>query len=90
MNMMIRTSDIRWNSPVRVKIGYGFPETIRGPREALDYLQFRWPAVDGPHYRLAKTLCTDVLKQSASAEVARAAFIEACLEARMLDGVAAA
>ncbi len=89
MNMTIQTSDIRWISPVRVKIGYGFPETIRSPREALDYLQFRWPAVDGPHYRLAKTLCTDVLEQSASPEVARTAFIEACREARMLDGIAA-
>ncbi|HEX2146562.1 MAG TPA: DUF982 domain-containing protein [Pseudorhizobium sp.] len=89
MNMMIRTSDIRWSSPVRVKIGYGFPEAIRGPREALNYLQFRWPAVDGENIRAARLACADAAQQLISPEVARGAFVKACIEARMLADLAA-
>lgn len=85
MNMMIRTSDVRWDLPVRVRVGYGFPETIKGPREALAYLQYRWPAVDGQHCRMAKIVCTDALKHIVSPEVAREQFLKACVEARMLE-----
>jgi len=38
---------IVWSEPVRVRVGYGFPETIKGPREALEYLQWRWPVHEG-------------------------------------------
>lgn len=34
---------ILWSEPVRVRVGYGFIEIIRGPREALEYLNWRWP-----------------------------------------------
>jgi len=85
MNMMIRTSDVRWHSPVRIRIGYGFPETIRNPREALSYLHYRWPAVDGNHYRQAKMLCTEALENRVPADTAREAFLRACVEAKMLD-----
>ncbi|MGW9229661.1 DUF982 domain-containing protein [Pseudorhizobium sp. NPDC055634] len=89
MNMMITTSDIRWPSPVRVRVGYGFPETIRGPREALAYLDFRWPAIYGECYRQAKEACTIALADGRHAETARRAFLDACVEAQMLDEAAA-
>lgn len=85
MNMMITTSDVRWLSPVRVRIGYGFPETIRGPREALAYLDFRWPAIHGHFYRQAKEACLSALSDSRQTQTARDCFVEACVEARMLD-----
>ncbi|MCJ8520056.1 hypothetical protein ABID21_003054 [Pseudorhizobium tarimense] len=84
MNMIIRSSEVRWTSPVRVRIGYGFPETIWGPREALSYLQFRWPAVDGDNCRAAKALCADVMEGQGCLEAAREAFFNACIEAKML------
>ncbi|CAD7038718.1 hypothetical protein REJC140_00659 [Pseudorhizobium endolithicum] len=85
MNMMIRTSDVRWLTPVRVRIGYGFPETIRTPHEALSYLHYRWPAVDGDHYRQAKVLCAEAVEHPGLTEAAREAFLHACIEAKMLD-----
>lgn len=85
MNMMIRTGDVRWSSPIRVRIGYGFPETIRGPREALSYLNFRWPPVDGDYCRSAKAICAEALEFRVSPDVARDAFLNACIEAEMLD-----
>ncbi len=89
MNMMMRTSDVRWISAVRVRIGYGFPELVRGPREALGYLKFRWPAVDGNDCRAAKQACADALLDLVSPDAAREAFIKACVEAKMLDEAAA-
>ena len=85
MNMMIRTGDVRWPSPIRVRVGYGFPETIRGPREALTYLNYRWPAIDGEHCRSAKIICAEALEFRTSPDVAREAFLQACIEAKMLD-----
>ena len=90
MNMIIRSSEARWASPVRVRIGYGFPETIRGPREALSYLDFRWPAVDGGHCCTAKALCAGAMDGHVSLDAAREAFLLACIEAKMLDEPAAA
>ena len=83
--MMIRISHVRWLSPVRVRIGYGFPETIGSPSEALGYLQYRWPAVDGDHCRQAKMLCAHAVQNPGLTDVAREAFLRACVEAKMLD-----
>lgn len=84
MNMMLKSGDVRWVSPVRVQIGYGFPETIQGPRDAITYLDFRWPAIDGEHRRNAKTICTEALNDRVPPAVAREAFLRACIEAKML------
>lgn len=85
MNMMIRTNVLRWTSPVRVRIGYGLPETIRNPQDALAYLQHRWPAIYGDRYRRAAEACGQAMDGRIAADIARQTFIEACIEARMLD-----
>lgn len=85
MNMMMTTSRPRWTSPVRVRIGYGLPESIRTPEDALSYLEYRWPAVYGEEYRRAKEACAQALNGGLPADAARQAFFQACVEARMLD-----
>lgn len=41
-NEVIETSfDIRWHEPVWVKVGYGIADPVRGPRQALTYLDAR-------------------------------------------------
>ena len=85
MNMITRIGRCRWASPVRVRIGYGLPESIRTPEDALAYLEYRWPAVYGEGYRNAKEACAQALEGGLPAEAARQAFFQACVEARMLD-----
>ncbi len=80
---------IHWSSPVVVQIGYGFPENVRGPQEALDYLQWRWPVRHGNYYFEALRECADFLKQQTPLDRAREIFVLASIEAKMLAGAAA-
>ncbi len=84
MNEMIEIDELLWSSPVRVRIGYGFPETIRGPREALEYLKWRWPVRDGDNYINALSDCAACLQQKMSADRVRESFVLASIEASML------
>lgn len=84
-DVMIETSyEVRWREPVWVKIGYGIPEGIRGPRQALSYLTFRWPHLRGDHFRQALHQCKLALRNEVECNVARAAFIQAAQEAEMI------
>jgi hypothetical protein len=74
-----------WLTPIWVRVGYGMPEAIRGPREALEYLTYRWPAERGQHYQAAKRSCTAALTNRLPCDQAREAFMRASIEARMLD-----
>ncbi|WP_083347502.1 DUF982 domain-containing protein [Rhizobium sp. LCM 4573] len=85
MNMTVRTSGTRWLTPVYVRIGYGMPEGIRSSKEALNYLLFRWPAVNGPAYERAKSLCSAAIGHDVPSDDAREAFVRACIEAKVLD-----
>lgn len=83
-SVVIDTSyDVRWREPVWVKVGYGTPEPVRGPRQALNYLAFRWPAIRGDHFRRAQDQCIGALKKEFPCEQAREAFIGAVTEAGM-------
>lgn len=73
-----------WLEPVRVRVGYGFPETIRGPREALEYLNWRWPVREGVYYMKALRECTASLARQIPIEKVRETFILASIEAKML------
>lgn len=85
MNLIVRTSGERWHEPVYLRIGYGMPETIRSPKEALNYLLFRWPTIRGEKYRSATHLCGDESGNPRICEQARKVFVEACVEADVLD-----
>lgn len=57
MTMIFNGGEVRWPEPVYLRIGYGIPEAIRSPKEAHDYLLFRWPALRGEKYKSARSLC---------------------------------
>ncbi|TDK34303.1 DUF982 domain-containing protein [Rhizobium deserti] len=77
--------DTRWLAPIWVRVGFGMPEAIRGPREALECLTYRWPAQRGQHYQAAKRSCTAALTKQLLCDQARDAFMRASIEAQMLD-----
>ncbi|NTJ08117.1 DUF982 domain-containing protein [Rhizobium lusitanum] len=85
MNMIIMTSGVRWNEPVYLRIGYGMPERIRSPKDALNHLLFRWPTVRGEKYSTARHICSAAEGNSLLHNEARMAFVEACVEADVLD-----
>jgi hypothetical protein len=78
------TYDVRWGEPVWVRVGYGIPDAVKGPRQALIYLDVRWPAERGDGFMDARARCVDALNKKTTCETARAAFVRAAREARML------
>ncbi len=76
--------NVRWKTPVWVKVGNGIPEAVRSPAEALQKLKYRWPAEQGRHYSGAKASCAAAMRAQLEAELARDAFVRASIEARML------
>lgn len=76
--------EVRWREPVWVKIGYGFPEAVRGPKQALNCLTFRWPALRGDHFEEALRQCKSALRKEIGCDVAREAFLKAAQEAEMI------
>lgn len=78
------TGEVRWGEPVWVRVGYGIPDAMRGPSQALAYLDTRWPAARGAAFHRARTGCVAALNRRASCEAAREAFLHAAGEARML------
>lgn len=85
MSDMTEADEILWGSPVRVRIGYGFPETIRGPREALEYLKWRWPVREGTYYINALRDCAAGLQRKLPLDRVRETFVLASIEAEMLS-----
>jgi hypothetical protein len=80
------SDDARWTRPVWIRAGYGPFEAIRSPRQALEQLVYRWPEERGPDYLLAQKLCHGALRTHALCERAREAFMQACVEASLIDG----
>ncbi|WP_416409087.1 DUF982 domain-containing protein [Agrobacterium rosae] len=75
---------IEWKNSVSVRIGNGHAEMIKGPVEAFDALNNRWPAEHGPLYVEAKSQCSDAVARGSADEGARNAFIDAAVEATLL------
>lgn len=75
---------VEWAEPVRVRVGYGFPETIRGPKQALDYLTWRWPVREGVYYIRAVKERAASLQRRMPIEAVRETFVLASIEAKML------
>jgi hypothetical protein len=78
------THELRWTAPVAIRIGRRSSEFIHGPAEAIDYLEHRWPFLDGPCLDTAKRRCVEAMNRLAHIEVAREAFISAAEEAKVL------
>jgi hypothetical protein len=76
--------EVRWREPVWVKVGYGVPEAIRGPSQALSYLTFRWPHLRGDRFQQAMTQCKLALRKELECDVARKAFVQAARESEMI------
>lgn len=84
MSDILTADQTQWSQPVRVRVGYGFPETIRGPKDALEYLTWRWPVRDGLHYAKALKECAASLQRQLPIETVRETFVLASIEAEML------
>ncbi|HEY4260040.1 MAG TPA: DUF982 domain-containing protein [Schlesneria sp.] len=74
---------VTWTAPVFVQIGNGIRERIDGPEAALAALLHRWPSAIGKEFDLAKRRCSDAIIRHGSAEVARSAFVDAALTAKV-------
>jgi hypothetical protein len=55
--------EVRWRGPVWVRVGNGMPEIVRGPKDALAQLQFRWPSFQGASYQEANVKCMAALSK---------------------------
>jgi hypothetical protein len=75
---------IEWKSSVSVRIGNGHSDIIRGPADAFEALNNRWPAEHGPFYIEAKSQCSDAVARASADESTRDAFIDAANEAALL------
>lgn len=72
-----------WQKPVTVRLQNGLEHTFLSVEESLDFLENEWPTRNGRHQDRAVDLCRAALNRMASTEVAREAFIAACIEAGM-------
>ncbi|MGV1873717.1 DUF982 domain-containing protein [Agrobacterium rosae] len=76
--------DIWFRIPVRITLQNGLEKTFWTVYEALDFLQNEWPRRRGNYYKQAVMKCSAALSCFESSEVAREAFMVACIEASML------
>jgi hypothetical protein len=56
-------------------------EPVHNSYEALAYLHNRWPTDQGHYFQAAKFVCRQSINGTATAELAREAFISAAIEA---------
>ena len=73
-----------WKVPVYVRVGSGFREEVSGPDAALECLNHRWPERVSSWFCTAKQCCLLALRDEASVDVARQAFVDAAAHAKML------
>ena len=72
--------DIPWSHPLKVTLRDGMDRTFASVYDALDFLENEWPPKRGDCYDRAILACRRGLSGMAPPEVAREAFIAACLE----------
>jgi hypothetical protein len=78
--------DQRFDEPVKVVLGRSGNTIFNVERvaQAADILINRWPVVTGQRHMVARKACLAVLEGTREAWVARAAFINAAIEADIL------
>ena len=77
------TRDIPWIQPLKVTLRAGMDRTFGSIYETLDFLENEWPQKRGERYDHAVLTCRQGLNGMAPTELAREAFVAACLEAGM-------
>jgi len=75
---------VTWQSPVFIRIGNGMRERIEGPDMALAALLHRWPSCTQSQYAVAQRRCVDAIAKHGNPELARNAFVEAAVAAKVL------
>jgi hypothetical protein len=80
---MMSRRDIPWSQPLKVTLRAGMDRTFVSVYEALDFMENEWPLKDGEYYDRAVLACRRGLTGVVPTELAREAFIAACLEAGM-------
>lgn len=73
--------DMPFRAPVNVRLSNGLERTFHSVYDSLDFLENEWPLRHGERYDRAIARCRGALNKVISVEVAREAFIAACLEA---------
>jgi hypothetical protein len=77
--------DQRFDEPVRIALGRsGNTINVERVAQAADILMNRWPVATGQRHMVARKACLAVLEGKKEASVARAAFINAAIEADIL------
>ncbi|NWJ27472.1 DUF982 domain-containing protein [Rhizobium sp. RM] len=79
----MNSQDVLFRVPVRVRLQCGLERTFLSVYDALDLLEHEWPLRHGGRYKRAVETCRGALSWLVPSEVAREAFIAACLEAGM-------
>lgn len=79
----MNSQDVLFRAPVRVRLQCGLERTFLSVYDALDFLEEEWPLRRGDRYKRAVNRCRAALEWVVPSEVAREAFIAACLEAGM-------
>ncbi|WP_312357795.1 DUF982 domain-containing protein [Agrobacterium sp.] len=77
------SQDVVFRAPVRIRMQCGLERAFLSVYDALDYLEHEWPLRHGERYKRAVEKCRAALTWVVPTEVAREAFIAACLEAGM-------
>lgn len=72
-----------WFNNVEVCMQSGLHRTFKGPQEAADSLEYEWPFRHGIRYEQAVKTCYAAVEHNVPAALARAAFLEACREAKL-------
>jgi hypothetical protein len=72
-----------WNAPVYVAVGDRFASLVRGPEDAIHFLSVRWPSERSMSYARAMEKCLAAVSHRIAVEVAREAFVMACLDAHL-------
>lgn len=75
--------DILWSHPLNVTLQAGVDRTFSSVYEALNFLENEWPLKRGDRYDRAILICRRALSGLVPTEVAREAFVAACLESGM-------
>ncbi|CDI11293.1 MULTISPECIES: DUF982 domain-containing protein [Agrobacterium] len=79
----MNSPEVLFRAPVRVRMQCGLERSFLSVYDALDFLENEWPLRRGERYKRAVQKCRAALSRLEAAEVAREAFISACLEASM-------
>jgi hypothetical protein len=72
-----------WHKPITVRLERGFEHTFHSLEDSLDCLENDWPIKYGLHHKRALDLCRAAACRMVGLEVAREAFLAACLKANM-------